>query len=122
MGKKNNKYSINLKELVLKDESVAEKNLEFEFENHDNIFNIIDILKAKNLFDNNNESVEFAVGLKLFSEVMLKNRKHELFEFYRPGFERDYLTTCTRFFTHVIGLRVVGTLHAVCGDSAPAPD
>ena len=41
MGKKNNKYSINLKELALKDESVAEKNLEFEFENHDNIFNII---------------------------------------------------------------------------------
>ena len=86
MGKKNNKYSINLKELVLKDESVAEKNLEFEFENHDNIFNIIDILKAKNLFDNNNESVEFAVGLKLFSEVMLKNRKHELFEDFFPHF------------------------------------
>lgn len=86
MGKKNNKYSINLKELVLKDESVAEKNLEFEFENHDNIFNIIDILKAKNLFDNNNESVEFAVGLKLFSEVMLKNRKHELFKDCFPHF------------------------------------
>tara|TARA_Y100000815_G_C13089270_1_gene405026 strand:+ start:62 stop:352 length:291 start_codon:yes stop_codon:yes gene_type:complete len=86
MGKKNNKYSINLKELALKDESVAEKNLEFEFENHDNIFNIIDILKAKNLFDNNNESVEFAVGLKLFSEVMLKNRKHELFEDFFPHF------------------------------------
>ncbi|MDH7912238.1 DUF3861 domain-containing protein [Winogradskyella sp. SYSU M77433] len=86
MGKKNNKYSINLKELVLKDESVAEKNLEFEFENHDNIFNIIDILKAKNLFDNDNESVEFAVGLKLFSEVMLKNRKHELFEDFFPHF------------------------------------
>jgi len=86
MGKKNNKYSINLKELVLKDKSVAEKNLEFEFENHDNIFNIIDILKAKNLFDNNNESVEFAVGLKLFSEVLLKNRKHELFEGFFPHF------------------------------------
>ena len=86
MGKKNNKYSINLKELVLKDKSVAEKNLEFEFENHDNIFNIIDILKAKNLFDNNNESVEFAVGLKLFSEVLLKNRKHELFEDFFPHF------------------------------------
>ena len=86
MGKKNNKYSINLKELALKDESVAEKNLEFEFENHDNIFNIIDILKAKNLFDNDNESVEFAVGLKLFSEVMLKNRKHELFEDFFPHF------------------------------------
>jgi len=86
MGKKNNKYSINLKELALKDESVAEKNLEFEFENHDNIFNIIDILKAKNLFDNNNESVEFTVGLKLFSEVMLKNRKHELFEDFFPHF------------------------------------
>jgi len=87
MGKKNNKYSINLKELALKDESVAEKNLEFEFENHDNIFNIIDILKAKNLFDNNNESVEFAVGLKLFSEVLLKNRKHELFEDLMPSFK-----------------------------------
>lgn len=86
MGKKNNKYSINLKELALKDESVAEKNLEFEFENHDNIFNIIDILKAKNLFDNDNESVEFAIGLKLFSEVMLKNRKHELFEDFFPHF------------------------------------
>ncbi|WP_338732419.1 DUF3861 domain-containing protein [Mangrovimonas cancribranchiae] len=86
MGKKNNRYSINLKELALKDESLAEKSVEFEFENHDNIFNIIDILKSKELFDKDSESVEFAVGLKLFSEVMLKNRKHELFEDFFPHF------------------------------------
>ena len=45
MGKKNNKYSINLKELALKDESVAEKNLEFEFKSYK-----LQIFRSCNIF------------------------------------------------------------------------
>ncbi|MEN8764598.1 DUF3861 family protein, partial [Wenyingzhuangia sp.] len=32
------------------------------------------------------QSVEFAIGLKLFSEVMLKNKDNPLFEEFRPAF------------------------------------
>ena len=60
--------------------------LELVFENHDNIFAIIERLKQKNHFNDINQSQEFAIGLKLFSEVMLKNRNHPLFEELGPAF------------------------------------
>lgn len=52
----------------------------FEFDNHDEIFRIIEIIKEKDLFDNTNQATEFALGLKMLSEVMKKNRNHPLFE------------------------------------------
>ncbi|KJD33924.1 hypothetical protein PK35_04090 [Tamlana nanhaiensis] len=85
--KKNNKYKIDLQEIALKDETSQLKDISFEFENHDDIFKIIDLSKEKNLFDNANDSVEFTLGLKLFSEVMIKHRKHDLFEDFLPHFK-----------------------------------
>lgn len=38
------------------------------------------------MFETDNQAVEFAIGLKMFSEVMLKNRNHELFTDFRPAF------------------------------------
>lgn len=61
------------------------KQLTLEFDNHDEVFDIIERTKSKNLF-NEEESTAFALGLKLFSEVMLKNRKHPLFEEFAPAF------------------------------------
>ncbi|UII34592.1 DUF3861 domain-containing protein [Fulvivirga ulvae] len=87
MAKRTNKYRLTLEQLSLaKEDGVLQPPVQFEFENHDEIFNIMEILKEKNLFGNENQSVEFAVGLKLFGEVMLKNRKHPLFEILNPAF------------------------------------
>nr|WP_262147066.1 DUF3861 domain-containing protein [Chryseobacterium foetidum] len=47
MEKRNNKYHIDLKELELKDGSMAGKNLSFEFENHDDLFKIFYLIKNK---------------------------------------------------------------------------
>jgi hypothetical protein len=44
-------------------------------------------VKQKNLFANDEQSTEFALGLKLFSEVMLKNRQHPIFEDLLPAFK-----------------------------------
>ena len=85
MEKRNNSYQLDLKELKLKDGSEGTKSLNLEFDNHDDIFNIIEVIKSKKIFDNENTANEFAIGLKLFTEVMLKNKQHPLFEELRPA-------------------------------------
>ena len=49
--KKNNLYKIPLEEVALKDDSPASKTIEFEFGNHDDIFDIIAKMQDKNMFD-----------------------------------------------------------------------
>ena len=69
MAKKNNKYQLTLEQVSVKDESLKqEQSVSFEFENHDEIFQIINKVEEKQLFDNKSDAKEFAVGLKLFSE------------------------------------------------------
>ncbi|MCD9853638.1 DUF3861 domain-containing protein [Epilithonimonas sp. JDS] len=85
MEKRNNTYQLDLKELKLKDGSEGTKNLSLEFDNHDDIFNIIEVIKSKKIFDDENTVTEFALGLKLFTEVMLKNKQHPLFKELRPA-------------------------------------
>ena len=87
MEKRNNKYRIHLQELELKDGSQPEKSMEFEFQNHDNIFSIIENREGRQLFENKADDIEFIVGLKLFSEVMLRNRANPLFEELAPAFK-----------------------------------
>lgn len=72
--KRNNTYKILLKEVTLKDGVAGSKSLSFEFENHDNIFNIISAIQEMHVFEDDSQAVEFALGIKLFSEVMLKNK------------------------------------------------
>ncbi len=60
--------------------------LELEFDNHDDILQIADRLEARQLFTTPGQATEFAIGLKLFGEVMLKNREHPLFTELRPAF------------------------------------
>jgi len=88
MEKRGHRYKLTLEYLEnIKGEATSAKPLELTFENHDNIFSIIEKLQAKDPFDNKNQAVEFALGLKLFSEVMIKNRKHPLFEELAPAFQ-----------------------------------
>ena len=50
----------------------------FETGNHDDLFTIVDKVRGKNQFDAD-AAASLALGLKLFTEVMLKNRSHPLF-------------------------------------------
>lgn len=86
MEKKNNYYKIHLEELSLKNSAEELKSIDFEFVNHDDLFKIIEVLKSKNLFGNENDATEFALGIKLFSEVMLRQRDLPLFEELKPAF------------------------------------
>jgi len=87
MEKRAHQYKLTLEYLKdTKGEAVSEAPIELLFENHDNIFAIIERQKDKNLFGNKQQATEFAIGLKLFSEVMLKNRKDPLFEELGPAF------------------------------------
>lgn len=81
MEKRSNKYylTLSLKEYA-NGETAPAKELGIEFDNHDEIFGIIERIKEKNIFENDNEATQFALGLKLFSEIKLKHRKNPLFE------------------------------------------
>lgn len=54
--------------------------LQLEVRNHDDLYAIVERVKAKGLFADDDEAAAFALGLKLFREVMLQYRKHELFQ------------------------------------------
>ncbi|MBT30550.1 MAG: hypothetical protein CMO01_12900 [Thalassobius sp.] len=92
MAKRANKYhlKLDLVSLASGEAPEEEKSIEVDFDNHDEIFKIIDVLKEKDLFEEKGQSVEFAIGLKLFSEVMIKNRNHPLFEEFAPAF-REFM-------------------------------
>ncbi len=86
MAKRTNRYKLTLEEISLaREEDIRNAPLTLEFDNHDNIFSIINAIKSKNIFDDENQSTEFAIGLKMFTEVVLKNRDLELFKELQPA-------------------------------------
>ena len=81
MEKRTNRYHLTLKLLqTAHGDTAPEKQMELTFENHDEIFDIIERIQNKDPFENKQQATEFALGLKLFSEVMIKNRKNSLFD------------------------------------------
>jgi hypothetical protein len=64
--------------------------LSFDTYNHDDLFEIIHNVQVAEMFDADT-SAALALGMKLFSEVMLKHRDDPMFE---PllGAYRDYIT------------------------------
>lgn len=56
----------------------------FEARNHDNIFNIIEKMEKANWLDRNT-FINLIVGLKLFSEVIIKHPKEILFSEIRSA-------------------------------------
>ncbi|MDR2212206.1 MAG: DUF3861 domain-containing protein [Pseudomonadales bacterium] len=59
--------------------------LSFAVKNHDDLFDIVAKVKAKHLFEEQ-EAEAFAIGLKLFREVMLRHRGSEVFAKLNPHF------------------------------------
>lgn len=68
-----------------KGNSVESAPLVFKTKNHDDVFAIVEKMKNKGLFDEE-DATSFAIGIKLFSEVMLKNKDHQLFSEFKPHF------------------------------------
>ncbi len=50
----------------------------FDVQNHDNLFTIIESVRSKGILDRDN-SAALAIGLKLFSEIVIANRHDPLF-------------------------------------------
>ncbi len=88
MEKRTNKYRLKFELLsTVKQDDKSYDPIELEFDNHDNIFFIIERMQQKELFENKDQAAEFAIGLKMFGEVMLKNRTKELFAEFSPAFK-----------------------------------
>lgn len=87
MNKKNYKYHIQLSMVHDKENKESEHApLEFDFENHDDIYHILDVLRGDERFEDDQQIMELAVGLKLFGGVMMKNKDSELFKDFMPAF------------------------------------
>lgn len=87
MNSKYNQYKITLEHTYNPKEEELQQPVVVAFDNHDNIFNIIKVLQERDLFNDVNQSAEFAIGLKMFSEVMLRNKDNPLFEEFLPAFK-----------------------------------
>ncbi|ALM48224.1 hypothetical protein AMR72_04505 [Flavobacterium psychrophilum] len=91
MNPKYNHYKITLEHTFSPKEEDLNPAVVLEFDNHDEIFAIITRLQEKNHFDDADQSAQFAIGLKIFSEVMLKNKNNNLFSEFLPEF-KNFMT------------------------------
>lgn len=84
---KQHQYEVTLKHVADADgnPSTYREILQFNTANHDDIFKVLARLQQAELFDEHTTQ-SFAVGLKLFGEVMLENKKHPLFAEFFPQF------------------------------------
>jgi len=90
MNPKYNHYKITLEHTHSPKDEQLQQPVVVAFDNHDNIFNIVKVLQERNLFNDDSQSAEFAIGLKMFSEVMLRNRDNALFAELQPAF-KDFM-------------------------------
>ncbi|GAA4492704.1 DUF3861 domain-containing protein [Hymenobacter ginsengisoli] len=87
MAKRANRYRVTVELLTLASGLAATASpLQLEVDNHDEILGIVRRLQEKNPFNDPQQAAALAVGLKLFSEVMLQNRRHPVFEELLPAF------------------------------------
>lgn len=63
--------------------AIDDSSLTFETRNHDDLLKIVEAMKGKMELDEM-DATAFAIGLKLFGEVMMKNRKNEIFKEFKP--------------------------------------
>lgn len=84
---KQHQYKLTLKHLIdaQGQPSQYSKPLQLEFGNHDDIFSIVERMRSRGDFDENTAAA-FAVGLKMFSEVMLEHKDNPLFTEFKPHF------------------------------------
>lgn len=87
MNKRAHEYEVTFNYLKdNKGEVVDKEPIRFPFNNHDNIYKILDVLTEKKLFEDDSQTVQFAIGLKLLGDVVMKNKDKELFSELQPAF------------------------------------
>ncbi len=85
--KRVNEYEIIFRHLKNnKGELLDKQPVEFLFQNHDDVFKIIEMLSEKNLFREKSQTIQFVIGLKLLGDIIMKNRGMELFSDMQPAF------------------------------------
>lgn len=82
-SKKENNYRVTIEELS---SNQTGKTLEFEFEDREDLFNVVDKLNKHSGLDAT-IATRVAVALRLLGPVMMKNRKHPLFADFMPHFK-----------------------------------
>ncbi|MDR0672418.1 MAG: DUF3861 domain-containing protein [Zoogloeaceae bacterium] len=78
--KKGHHYRVTL------EEPETASRLAFEFDNHDDVFAIIERLKTRDDLVDAKEIPQFALGLKLLGKTLMENRQHPLFSGLFPRF------------------------------------
>ncbi len=78
-----NRYQIQLEKI--EEDGSRGASASFEFENHDDLFRIMDFMKSCGHFRDERDAVQFALGLKLLGDAMMRNRG-ELFRDFEPAF------------------------------------
>lgn len=82
---KQNYYRVTVEQITTEDESNP-KALQFELEDREDMFALVDTLKHRSELD---EQVATRVGvaLRLLGPVMVQNKKHPLFDEFMPHFK-----------------------------------
>lgn len=81
---KQNTYQVRIEQISDKQgRAVKLPALSFQARNHDDLFNLVEQIKNRGLL-NADDSAAFAVGLKLFGEILLENRAQPFFKELSP--------------------------------------
>lgn len=78
--KKSHRYRVTLEELG------TPSRVRFDFDNHDDVFAIVERLNARDDLVSAGEILPLAVGTKLLGKVVMGNRQHPLFATFFPHF------------------------------------
>ncbi|MBS4431749.1 DUF3861 family protein [Pectobacterium punjabense] len=79
----------NLYQITVEEKDEQQRTLSFEFSLHDDLFKLLEKVDGK--MDMTLEQTQaFMVGLKLFGEVMMQQRKHPLFKEFAAPF-REFM-------------------------------
>ena len=73
------RVTIESTEATAQPESAEGRSMQFETRNHDDLFKIVEAIRSKEILDGA-KSAALAIGLKLFSEIVLEKRRDPLFE------------------------------------------
>lgn len=77
-------YRVTIEEITLEQETA--QTLVFEFQDREDVFNIVGNLKQKSGLEPE-VATKVGVALRLLGPVMMQNRKHELFADFMPHFK-----------------------------------
>ncbi len=81
MATREHRYRITLEHIATpRDDMALHPPLTFEDGNHDDVFRIVGLQRRSGRFGSDDEAAAFALGLKLLSEAVLRNRDDALLQ------------------------------------------